>query len=188
MANEKKVISKPDFEWTQPKRQAAFLIALGQEPKTVIAKKVGVHRKTLQYWEAIQQFIQQVNEYREKILLQTDESLLRGISEQVFQIRHALNTKFKDAKEIKSTPLARLLTEYRKYMETALKVQLGGKPVQIEGNIGVTYEGKNQIEDLIKQAQAAGSDPAAIEASLLAIAGEIVADKEKEYTDDFPKM
>jgi hypothetical protein len=130
------------FDWTPAKRKAAFLLAVGQDPKTIIAKKVEAHPKTISYWGKHPEFQRQVVEFREKILLTTDEQLTRTLSEQVLNMRGALNIKLNSLAELKKIPTERLLAEYRKFIETIFKVNKGGDVTHHTGELNVNYGGK----------------------------------------------
>ena len=158
------------------------MIAMGQETKSEIARRLGVHRKTIHHWETFREFQEKVLEMREKIILETDEQLIRGISEQVFRVRHILNAKLSKASTVEDTDTVKLLSEFRKLMETLHKIRSSNSAVPQEHLVNVNYTGRVQIEQLLGGIEDA-VQKGKVEDNLLAIANQILCEKEGEMGD-----
>lgn len=174
----KKQVMKKPFEWTATKRKVAYEIALAQEPKYVIAEKNGIHRKTIAYWEGFPKFQKRVQDLREKILVDTDERIVVGLSEQLLAMRNALHAKLTNVAELKKIPTEKLLAEYRKYMDTVFKVSKGGDMVRHHHEGEINYNGKLQIEEMLDAVESE-TERQVIEQTLLKMADEIVDEHAK---------
>ena len=169
------------FEWNDKKATAALLIAMGQDTRTSIANQIGVHVKTVQYWESFTEFQQKIIENRSKVIQSTELNLLQSYSEQIFNMRHLINSKLNNKAEQKRVPVEKLLAEFRKYLGQIFVVQKGGNPVHMQSDVSITHSGSVElIEGLLKEVEGSDSKDG-LNSRLLEIANEVVADKEKEY-------
>lgn len=174
------------FEWTPTRRKAAHLIAFGQEPKTVIAKQLGIHRKTISFWETFPEFQREVQERREKYIIATDKQVTKALSEQLLAMRTVLSKKLSNAKELEKIPTEKLLAEFRKYLAEVFKVSKGGDVMvhQHEGNF--TYGGKLQIEQLL--GSMGPDDQQRMAQAIDGIADQILEERAREIEESGPKF
>ena len=167
------------FQWNKRRLQIAFQLAQGQETKTSIARKFGIHRKTIHHWETFKEFQEKVLENREKIIQDTDEKLIRGLSEQVFKVRHILNEKLSRASAIEATDTVKLIGEFRKLMETLHKIGNTKTSVPQEHLVNVNYGGRVQIENILNDIEDV-VQKGKVKTRLDDIAGQIIEDKARE--------